>query len=89
MYTLRKIIKNQEECNFNLGDYYSLVEKSKNPERFEIDFEMFFNNQPPYTEDICYAFITSEKGKMEPLWESQKNYIMTSEGKTFSNLSLK
>jgi len=89
MYTLRKVIEGQEECNFNLGNYYSLIEESKFPKHFEQTFEMVFNNCPPYTDDKCYAFVTSEKGKVEPLWLSQKNYIMTENGKTFSNLSIK
>lgn len=89
MYTLRKIIEGQEECNFNLGNSYALVEKSKNPERFRKDFEIFFEGKIPHTDDECYAFISGENGRWEPLWKSQFNYIMTESGKTFSNLSLK
>jgi len=90
MYTLRKIIEGQEEMNFNLGNNYSLIDKHQSKQRFDITKKMFFENEPEKSllED-CYAFVVSEKGKIEALWGSQKNYIMTENGKTFSNLSIK
>lgn len=95
MYTLRKITKNNYETNINIGNQYGVVLRETNYEEFKKTFEMFFKEQ--HVADLneesseyskkCYGFILGED--TYPLYKNQFNYIMTENGKTFSNLTYK
>ena len=90
MFILRNI-SNGLESNTILGDSYNLVEKERSPEEF---FKAFDNWEgaivPRNNESSTYAFILYQEGsKMYPLYKNQDNYIMTSDGKTFKNLTFK
>lgn len=67
--------------NFELGSVYSLVLKERAPEEF--DKEMRSN--PLY--DKIYGFITYHDGEVLPLYITQKNYIISENGVTYSNLT--
>ena len=82
MFALRKISSNGGEINFDLGDYYSLITKERSPEEFEDKMK----DHPFYNE--IYAFIIY-KDEMLPLYKNQKNYIVSENGTTYSNLTYK
>ena len=82
MFTLRKITQSGVEMNFDLGDTYILITKERSPE----DFEQKMKDHPFYGD--IYAFI-SYKDKVLPLYKNQKNYIVSENGTTYSNLTYK
>lgn len=82
MFALRKISSEGIELNFDLGDQYSLVTKERSPEKFEEAIK-----DHPFIGDI-YAFITW-KDEILPLYKNQKNYIVSENGTTYSNLTYK
>lgn len=86
MFILRKITgRDGIEINFSLGESYTLVTKGMNKPEFDKVFEVHFKGVYEY-EDV-YGFITSEGGKeIHPLFGTQKTYIMTESGQTFSRL---
>lgn len=82
MFILRKYLGGaKEECNTILGNSYNVVDS--NSENWELtmkDWETF--------RDEIYLFLIYNDGKdVMPLYKKQRNYIMTSDGKTFSNLT--
>ena len=82
MFALRKITGNGSELNFDLGDYYVLITKERSPEEFEDKMK----DHPSY--DEAYAFIYW-KDEILPLYKNQKNYIVSENGTTYSNLTYK
>lgn len=96
MYTFRKITDSNTQINISIGDSYSYVNREENYESFCKDFENYF--QRNHVADLfetsdkdtknVYAFI-SFQGKIMPLYKNDHNYIMTENGKTFSNLTYK
>jgi len=97
MYTLR-VIKDNVQTNFNLGQSYSLVERHTTYEKFCNIYKSFFNKEHVADLDTkscadskeTYAFIVCRNGiEIIPLYKYQSNYIMSENGKTFSNLTFK
>lgn len=97
MYTLRKISENSLEFNKCLGKEYSLILFEKSPDQFWTTYDHLFikseMDQRPLLKEgqtpECYGFIISEHGQeILPLFKSEKNYIVTNNGCTFSNISL-
>lgn len=82
MFTLRKITNDGLEMNFSLGDSYTLVIKERSPKEFEDKMK----DHPFY--DKTYAFIYW-KDEILPLYKNQKNYIVSENGTTYSNLTYK
>ena len=85
MFILRKITgRDNVEMNFNLGDDYTYITKEINIDEFN-KLQSDWN----HNEEI-YAFIVYKSGaKTLPLYRAQKNYMMTADGSTFSNLTLR
>ena len=83
--------------NFVLGNSYTFVSRHENYDEFCKSFRYSFGRD--HVADLdesadqdtknCYAFVSNEDGnKLYALFQNQKNYIMTENGKTFSNVSL-
>lgn len=87
MYTLRRVTISNEEINIYLGRSYTVTHKQWSSESFEKDYKTLFDAQSE-THSKCYAFVHYD-GNIQPLYESEGNFIMTENGKTFNNLSYK
>lgn len=87
MFILRKINGQGIESNLCIGKDYVLIRQEDGKEFNDtMSQEEYFKS---LREDI-YAFISCDSGKhILPLYKSQQNYIMLSDGKTFSNLTFK
>ena len=87
MFILRKInVSKGIETNINLGNRYDLITKEHNPEEFEKTSKELYDGVEP----IVYGFIIYNDGtNVEDLCCHYYNYLMTGDGKTFANLSLK
>jgi len=90
MFILRKVA-NGHESNTIVGDSYNFVSKETNPEEFTLAFKSWHGAISIAEEDSeTYAFLIYECGqKSMPLFKNQYNYIMTSDGKTFANITLR
>lgn len=91
MYTLRTLTQEGHQSNLALGNNYSFIPRETAPEAFARVYvnayqskEMVIDGTP--NED-CYGMIQSELINFIFLWKGEWNYIMTENGKTFSNLS--
>ncbi len=85
MFTLRKITgSSQAEMNFYLGRNYTLITKDRNPNDFKEACEKM---QYDEKKDNVYGFVSDEEGESFALFSNQRNYIMTSGGKTYDNIS--
>ncbi len=72
--------------DFNLGDSYTLLDSERAPK----DFAMCAKRMEQDVEtDGVYAYISSECTTITPLYKGTKNYIMTSRGDTFANVSFR
>ena len=82
--------------NQMIGDGYTLIHRETNYDDFCKTFEAVF--QIKHVADLdetsnedtkdCYAFVCNGLF-VQPLYKNHKNFIMTSGGKTFDNLSYK
>jgi hypothetical protein len=100
MYTLRRILKDGYEYNFFLGKNYTLIRKDSVSEEEWNEVSSHYwgpsYNKHRTAEDktvdnvpeiSCFAFVVSENGSdYHFILPWQQNYIMTSDGKTFSNI---
>lgn len=93
MYTLRRISGDGLEINQSIGNSYTVIQAISNPNEFSKAFETYFDKEWNIQEDNdskkCYAFIAFEDGTLQPLYKGQRNYIMTIQGTTFSNLTFR
>lgn len=96
MFTLRTITEDGRETNQSLGKRYTVLSRELSSEEFKRSFKIKFNKDHVADMDEtadnatrnCYAFVVGDNGEcLTPLFYGQKNYIMTENGKTFSNLS--
>lgn len=87
MFILRKISGQGIQSNLCIGTNYVLIRQDDSKEFNEtMNFEEYFVS----LKDDIYAFVTYNDGKdILPLFKTQQNYIMLSDGKTFSNLTYK
>lgn len=86
MYTLRRISKNGLETNQYLGESYTVIDRDLDDE-FKRSYQAVFNRPVPDDTDV-YAFVGNENGDVIfPLYENQRNYIVSPNGATFSNLT--
>lgn len=87
MFILRKITGQGIQSNLCIGTNYVLLRKEDGKEFNDtMELEEYFKS---LIDDI-YAFITYNDGRdVLPLYKNQQNYIMLSDGKTFSNLTFK
>lgn len=98
MFILRKITGSGVSVNICLNKSYNLVDEEGSPEEFKRALDHWFLypgsekilNQAHEVNEEIYAFLLYNSGSdMMPLYKKQKNYIMTSDGKTFDNLTFK
>lgn len=95
MYTLRTFNAERIESNFSLGKSYQLVNRFCNPEAFRAAyFKVFGKNHVADLDETateaskeCGGFIYDENGLLIYLNQTDTYYIMSSDGKTFDNLS--
>ena len=86
MFILREITKSKLEINTSLDIEYVLVLKEKNKEEFEKRTKQWSEDD---SKDV-YGLVCFEGGdSIMPLIHGSSYYIMTSDGKTFSNISEK
>lgn len=72
--------------NFNLGESYSVVDSQLSPTEFNkiIESEEYYKSE----KDKIYSFVCGENGyDFHPLFNTQRNYILGSNGKTIDNLT--
>lgn len=96
MFTLRRYSGNSVQVNQAIGDSYTLIDRDCNYGDFCKSFEIYFGKK--HVADLdeasdsdtknCYGFI-GNGSLLHPLYKNQKNYIMTSGGQTFDNVSFK
>jgi len=99
MYTLRKIDPKDVETNFGLGEVYTFIsrEQTGSGADFNKALSSHLGKEIGTTltdEEIkagneIFGFVFTEFGKMLPMQQKCKYYIMTDSGKTFCNLSFK
>lgn len=98
MFTLRVFNAEGIESNQILGSTYTVLNRETNYEQFADAFEKAFGR--PHVADgcetsneftkSCYAIVIGIEGSyMRPLYKKQQNYIMTSDGKTYDNVTYK
>ena len=86
MFVLREITKSKLEVNTCLDIEYVLVLREKNKEEFETRTALWENDD---VKDV-YGVVCFEGGEsIMPLNNESSYYIMTSDGKTFANISNK
>lgn len=87
MFILRKITGSGVQSNICLNKVYNLIrEEDTNEFQRTVQLEEWYESD----EEKIYAFIVYDEGsKILPLYKAQKNYIMTSDGKNFDNLTYK
>lgn len=97
MYTLRTVTRSNKQINTIIGSTYSVVERHSNYDEFSDIFKEIFGvdhvadldeNSNELTKS-CYGFIQTTIDNTIPLCMHTNYYIMTENGKTFSNLSYK
>lgn len=96
MFTLRRISGDGVEMNHILGNGYTFIHKLVNEDEFKKTFAIHFKKELPkeddnvqsFDDENCYAFVSGQNGSyIQPLYKNQKNFIMTSDGTTFDNVS--
>lgn len=69
------------ECNTILGGSYNVIDSQSE------DWNHMLDEWDTFRDEI-YLFLVYNDGKdVMPLYKKQSNYIMTSDGKTFCNLT--
>ena len=88
MYTLRVLHLTGDEQNYYLGDLYKVTLKDKSPDNFKLIYDSYVDEHIDL-EKInggLYGFITSYVNGVQPLYKSNKYYIVMESGKTFQKL---
>jgi hypothetical protein len=88
MYTLRVLHLTGDEQNYYLGDLYKVTLKDKSPDNFKLTYDSYVDEHIDL-EKInggLYGFITSYISGVQPLYKSNRYYIVTESGKTFQKL---
>jgi len=97
MYTLRTV-KDNIQTNECLGKDYQVIERDSNYSEFQKAYFNYHNKQHVADLDTesdnfsqqTYSFIIHNRGsEIIPLYKGRKNYIVSENGKTFSNLTFK
>jgi hypothetical protein len=88
MFILRQVSE-ETESNYLLGKSYNLIEAVRHPEEFNRTLKIW-GNGACIPEEAVYAFLIYNEGAdLFALQKPQNNYIMTSDGKTFSNITFR
>lgn len=84
MFILRRVDSEGIELNTCLGDQYVLVLKESNESEFEDRTKLWTKDDK---KDL-YGVVCYEGGELlMPLYLKSSYYVMTSDGKTFANVS--
>ena len=86
MFILRRITKNKLEINTSLDIEYVLVLREKNKEEFE-ERTKLWNEED--LKDVYGLVCFNDTESIMPLYKDSYYYVMTCDGKTFSNISEK
>jgi hypothetical protein len=94
MFILRTIYPDSTSANTVIGEHYHYVGREENYEEFKETFKRTFLTDhvadcDPKSDNYsknCYAFVITPNSVL-PLYKKQHNYMMTSDGKTFANLT--
>lgn len=86
MFILRRFTEEKMEINTFLGEEYVLILKEKNEKEFKDQTETWSENDLKGVYGLI-LFDCSES--IMPLYSLSTYYVMTEEGKTFSNISKK
>ena len=88
MYTLRVLHLTGDEQNYYLGDLYKVTLKDKSPDNFKVTYDSYVDEHIDLEKinEGLYGFITSYVNGVQPLYKSNKYYIVTESGKTFQKL---
>jgi hypothetical protein len=97
MYTLRTFDSEGIEENLYLGKNYQFIDRHSNKEAFQRAYENAFGKS--HVADLdetetsssknCGGFLYDENGVLIYLSKDKTHYIVSSNGKTFDNLSLR
>ena len=87
MYTLRRVSPDYGQINTNIGDWYSLVLREKNEAQFNESTKNFLED----SRKLMYGIVLfdDDDQTIMPLYKDSEYYIMTSDGRTFDNISQK
>lgn len=86
MFILRRITSEGLELNTCLGIEYVLVVREQNESEFKERTKLWHESE---LEDL-YGIVCFDDGdSIMPLYKKSSYYVMTSDGKTFSNISHK
>lgn len=88
MFVLRRVSPRGEQYNSILGKGYTVVYKETNQEAFDNYCKLNPDKVTNLEKKETYAVIVYETDGM-PLYKTDKNYVMTSDGKTFENISFR
>ena len=86
MFILRRLDCGFGEVNTMLDEYYILVSKEKNNAEFKETTKLWGEDD---LKDIYAVIVYHDGESIMPLYNNSQYYIMTSDGKTFANISNK
>ena len=89
MFILRRITRELNEINTCLDIEYVLTLKEINTEEFEKTLKSLHWDDEVSSKGV-YGFVTFHNGEsVMPLYEKSNYFIMSSDGKTFANITKK
>jgi len=86
MFILRRLDCGFGEVNTMLDEYYILVSKEKNSSEFNETTKLWTEDD---LKNIYAVIVYNDGASIMPLYNNSNYYIMTSDGKTFANISNK
>lgn len=86
MFILRRLDCGFGEVNTMLDEYYILVSKEKNNSEFNETTKLWTEDD---LKNIYAVIVYNDGASIMPLYNNSNYYIMTSDGKTFANISNK
>ena len=86
MFILRRLDCGFGEVNTMLDEYYILVSKEKNNAEFIETTKLWTEDD---LKNIYAVIVYNDGASIMPLYNNSQYYIMTSDGKTFTNISNK
>ena len=86
MFILRRLDCGFGEVNTMLDEYYILVSKEKNNAEFNETTKLWTEDD---LKNIYAVIVYNDGASIMPLYNNSNYYIMTSDGKTFANISNK
>lgn len=84
MFALRKITNDGVEINFVLGKSYTLVMAETAPK----EFARIKDKEKIFPEEV-YGIVSGNNGECIPLYKDQLNFIVSENGITYENLTLR